>query len=153
LQQVCTESEEDLATRGTILVVDDTPDSADLLRAMLEEAGYRVLVAPTAEIGVQILRAFRIGLVITAALQPESDGADDPWAAVDRLVGAGGGAPLILAAPDEPERYADYAAHGCAACLTTPLNLDGLPALVGSLLLGNGQDQTIVHAPAPARER
>ncbi len=45
-----------METRKTILVVDDTPDIAHLLREVLELDGHRVLVAPTADIGMQILR-------------------------------------------------------------------------------------------------
>lgn len=136
-----------MATRGTILVVDDTPEIADLLRGVLESHGYRVLVAPTAEVGVQILRAFRVGLVVTDALRPEDAEPDNPWGGLDRLAAAARETPLALCAPGDTGQYAAHAAHGFAACLTKPLDLDTLLALVGSLLLARGQASPV----APGR--
>ncbi len=127
-----------MATRSTILLVDDTPDIANLLREVLELDGHRVLVAPTADIGVQILRAFRVGLVLTDALCATNAEPDDIWSGLDRLVGVAGHVPLILYAPDKPHCYADHAAHGFAACLTKPLNLDALLKLVDAVLLVEG---------------
>ncbi len=131
-----------MATRKTILVVDDTPEIAHLLREVLELDGHRVLVAPTADLGMQSLRAFRVALVLTDALYSTDAEPGDIWSGLDRLVRAAGSVPLILYAPDKPHRYAEYAAHGFAARLTKPLNLDGLLALVDSLLLAEGAAPT-----------
>ncbi len=131
-----------METRGTILVVDDTPDIADLLRAVLTQAGYRVLVAPTAALGLQVLAAFRVGLVLADALPP-ADLRGDIWGDLDRLAHAAGGSPLILYDPHGPGRYAEYAAHGFTARLPKPFDLDVLLTLVGSLLLADGR-----HPPA-----
>ena len=136
--------------RGTILVVDDTPDIADRLRGMLGSDGYRVLVAPTAAIGVQILRAFQVGLVVTDTLHAEDPDQGDPRAELDQLTAAAGDVPLILCAPDTSGLCADYAAHGFAACLTKPLDLDALRALAGSLFPGDASRPSVVGHPAPA---
>lgn len=139
-----------METRGTILLVDDTPDIADLLRTTLAEAGYRVLIAPTVEIGVQILGAFRVGLVLVNASCSTHGEPGDPWSGLDRLVRAAGAAPLILNAPDEPHRHADYLAHGFAARLTNPLDLDALLTTVGVFLLDAGHHLAVPHGLATA---
>ncbi len=141
-----------METRGTILVVDDTPDVAALLHAVLTEAGYRVLLAATVEAGLQILAAFRVGLVLADALPPDADPSGDPWADLDRLAHAAGGSPLLLYAPGGAGDYADHAAHGFVACLPKPFDLDALLATVGRLLPVGGPHQPVAHGPAPARE-
>ncbi len=140
--------------RDTILVVDDTADVADLLRAVLGGAGYRVLVAPTVTVGLQVLAAFRIALVLIDAPTPtDSDAAaDNFWTELDRLAYAARKTPLIVYAGDSPERYAAYAAHGYAAHLATPLDLDALVATVAGLLPAKRPDPTIAHSPATASQ-
>jgi len=122
--------------RDTILVVDDTADVADLLREVLGGAGYRVLVAPTVAVGLQVLAAFRIALVLIDAPTPVDHDADAGafWTELDRLARAARATPLIVYAGENPERYAAYAAHGYAAHLTTPLDHDALVATVAGLL-------------------
>jgi len=138
--------------RSTILVVDDTADVADLLRDVLGGAGYRVLVAPTLEVGLTILAAFVVRLVLIDAPTPTDDAADagDFWGELDRLAHRVRKMPLIVYAGDNPERYADYAAHGYAAHLAKPLDLDALVALVAGLLRAGQADPTIAHGTATA---
>ncbi len=140
--------------RDTILVVDDTADVADLLREVLGGAGYRVLVAPTVAVGLQVLAAFRIALVLIDAPTPTSDeaAAGDFWAELDRLAYAARKTPLIVYAGDSPERYAAYAAHGYAAHLAKPLDLDALVATVAGLLPAKRPDLAIAHGPATASQ-
>ena len=66
-----------MVTRGTILVADDDPDIADVLRWALAEEGYRALVASSVETARDILAAFRVDLVIADAFPPDSSG--DRW--------------------------------------------------------------------------
>jgi DNA-binding NtrC family response regulator len=138
--------------RSTILVVDDTADVADLLREVLSGAGYRVLVAPTLDVGLTILAAFVVRLVLIDAPTPTDADADagDFWGDLDRLAHRARQMPLIVYAGDNPERYADYAAHGYAAHLAKPLDLDALVALVAGFLLGGQAEPTIAHGPATA---
>ena len=133
--------------RYTILVVDDTADVADLLREVLGGAGYRVLVAPTVAVGLQVLAAFRIALVLIDAPPPANDDADagNFWAELDRLAFAARKTPLIVYAGDESERYAAYAAHGYAAHLTKPLDLDALVRTVAGLLPAERPQSAITH--------
>ncbi len=138
--------------RDTILVVDDTAAIADLLRDVLTGAGYRVLVARSADIGLKILAAFRIGLVLTDAPQPADagDDAEPVWAELDRLAHAARRTPLVLYAGAHPERYAAYAAHGFAACLAKPLDLDAVVTMVGTLLPDDGHRLSVAHGSATA---
>ncbi len=141
--------------RDTILVVDDTADVADRLREVLGGAGYRVLVAPTVEVGLTILAAFVVRLVLIDAPTPTDAAAHagEFWEELDRLAHAARRAPLIVYADDNPERYAAYADHGYAAHLVTPLDLDALVTTVAGLLPAAWPDPTIAHGPAPASQR
>jgi len=138
--------------RDTILVVDDTTDVADLLRDVLTGAGYRVLVARTLDVGRTILAAFVVRLVLIDAPTPTDGDADAGkfWAELDRLAYVAGKTPLIVYDGEHPERYADYAAHGYAAHLAKPLDLDALMATVAGLLPAARSDPTVAHGPAVA---
>ncbi len=137
--------------RDTILVVDDTADSADLLRDVLAGAGYRVLVARTAGSALQILAAFRVQLVLTDAPRPADDAGGARRAVLDRLAHAARPTPLILYAAAS-EWYAEHGAHGFAACLAGPLDRDAVLATVGALLPGAGHRSSVAHGPAVAGE-
>jgi CheY-like chemotaxis protein len=134
--------------RDTILVVDDTADVADLLRDVLSGAGYRVLVARSVDIGLKILAAFAVRLVLIDAPTPAD--ADDFWAELDRLAYAARKTPLVVYADADPERYAAYAAHGYAAHLAKPLDLDALVRTAVGLLPAKWPDPTIAHGTAIA---
>jgi DNA-binding NtrC family response regulator len=140
--------------RDTILVVDDTADVADLLRDVLGGAGYRVLVARTLDVGLKILAAFVVRLVLIDAPTPTDGDADAGkfWAELDRLAHAARQTPLIVYAGEDPERYADYAAHGYAAHLAKPLDLDALVTTVAGLLPAARPDPTVAQGPAAAMQ-
>ena len=140
-----------MATRGTILVVDDSPDIAVLIREVLAEEGYRALVAPTVAVALDILAAFRVGLVITDAFYPAPGATGDLWAALDPLTRAASDTPLVLCTARPAAEYADHAAHGFAALLPKPFTLDELAVLVGALLPGAGASAPVVASdPRPA---
>jgi DNA-binding NtrC family response regulator len=124
-----------MATRDTILVVEDDPDLAAALGEALGDAGVRVLTTTSVAGAMRILRAFRVQLVLTDALW--QDRATDPWASVDAIRAAAGDAPLILCSGHDAARYAECAAHGCAAFLAKPFDIDAFIGLVVSLLPGD----------------
>ena len=143
-----------MESRSTVLVMDDTADVAELLRDALGGAGYRVLVAPTPEAGLAIPAAFVVRLVLIDAPTPADDAADagDFWVELDRLAYAARQTPLIVYAGDNPERYADYAAHGYAAQLAKPLDLDALVATVAGLLRAGRAAPALDHGTAASTE-
>jgi len=64
------------AKKDSILVVDDTPDTIELLQRNLESQGYQVLTAPDANEAIRILEATAIDLVITDLKMPGASGID-----------------------------------------------------------------------------
>ena len=59
---------------GTILIVDDSPDTLGMLTAALEAAGFTVLVSLSGERALEIVHAARPDLVLMDAVMPELDG-------------------------------------------------------------------------------
>ena len=64
------------AKKTSILVVDDTPDTIELLQRNLESQGYQVLTAPDANEAIKILETTAIDLVITDLKMPGASGID-----------------------------------------------------------------------------
>ena len=64
------------AMNKQVLIIDDEPNILDVVRAALEGAGYRVLVADTAQEGLEVYeREWReIDLVLLDFLMPEMTG-------------------------------------------------------------------------------
>jgi DNA-binding response OmpR family regulator len=60
--------------RGTIVVVDDEPNIADLVDLYLARDGYRVLKAATGEAGLDAVRTHRPRLVVLDVGLPDIDG-------------------------------------------------------------------------------
>jgi DNA-binding response OmpR family regulator len=60
--------------RGTILVVDDEPNIADLIELYLQREGYRVVKAGTGEGGVRAVAEHRPRLVVLDVGLPDIDG-------------------------------------------------------------------------------
>ena len=134
-------------TRKTILVVEDEVEVAALVEDLLTTVGHRVLTAGTAEEALRIAHAFRVHLLLLDTLPPHPG--QDRWSALEPIVAAACDAPVILCSADDPQEYADYAAHGCAAFLAKPFDFDALGALVASLLpdAERGIAQGGGHAP------
>ena len=61
-------------TQNTVLVVDDEKQIVILLRAYLEEAGYRVVTAPDGRQALYVARHERPDLVILDLMMPQMDG-------------------------------------------------------------------------------
>ncbi|MDH5742996.1 MAG: response regulator, partial [Candidatus Aminicenantes bacterium] len=60
--------------REKILVVDDSPDTLEVLQRNLESKGYNVLTAAGAVEAIKILESMPVDLVITDLKMPEVDG-------------------------------------------------------------------------------
>jgi CheY-like chemotaxis protein len=59
-----------------IIVIDDEEDIRNVLKEVLERAGYKVSVASNSENGLELLRHEGADLVITDIIMPGSDGVD-----------------------------------------------------------------------------
>ena len=58
-----------------LLVVDDEPEIADLMRAMLESAGYEVITAETGAVALKMLDEMRFDAIVSDLRMPDVDGA------------------------------------------------------------------------------
>lgn len=58
----------------TVLIVDDQAENRDVLHAMLEHRGYRLLEAESGQEGLEIARKEAPDLIITDVLMPQMDG-------------------------------------------------------------------------------
>jgi two-component system NtrC family sensor kinase len=63
------------AAAARILVVDDEPDIADLIRAMLESAGYEVATAESGAVALALLGEARFDAIVSDLRMPDIDGA------------------------------------------------------------------------------
>jgi two-component system alkaline phosphatase synthesis response regulator PhoP len=61
-------------TKGTILVIDDQKELADLVRRSLEQDGFDVILAPDGTSGLKIATAHRPDLVVLDLSMPDIDG-------------------------------------------------------------------------------
>ncbi len=58
----------------SILVVEDSPSQAEMVRADLEEAGYQVTSVPNGEAAMDALGEEQFGLIISDVVMPGMDG-------------------------------------------------------------------------------
>ncbi|MDB5291004.1 MAG: OmpR, partial [Phycisphaerales bacterium] len=61
-------------TKGTILVIDDQKDLADLVRRSLEQEGFDVILAMDGASGLKIATSHRPDLVVLDLSMPDIDG-------------------------------------------------------------------------------
>lgn len=71
--EVCS-SEDEIATPLELLVVEDTPDSLEFLKELLETAGHRVTTAVTGRDAIRVCGARAFDLVLLDLILPDLDG-------------------------------------------------------------------------------
>jgi CheY-like chemotaxis protein len=112
-----------------VLVVEDEPVIRDLLRAVLEDAGYAVREAADGAAALREARAAHPALVLLDLHLPRTDG----WTfAAAYCWEPGPRAPIVVLTADV-DAEAHAAALGAAGHLLKPFDLDELLALVGRL--------------------
>jgi CheY-like chemotaxis protein len=65
-----------VATKRSILIVDDEFGLAEMLREMLRESGFEVTLAINGRLALEILAERRVNLVLTDMMMPVMDGAE-----------------------------------------------------------------------------
>ena len=70
--------------QSRLLVVDDEPEIAELMRDMLEGAGYEVATAESGAVAVALLETARFDAIVSDLHMPDMDGAT-LWREVERL--------------------------------------------------------------------
>jgi CheY-like chemotaxis protein len=112
-----------------ILVVDDEPSSADLLRFALEWNGYRVVTAPQGRAALEVLSREPVDLILSDVMMPVMDGIE---LCMELQRGALNATPFVLitAAPEW------IRPNGCkpVAVLAKPVDVDSLCALIEDTL-------------------
>ena len=117
--------------KGRVLVVDDDAGVRDVVRSMLESAGYQVVVAENGKEAMKLLETERADLILTDLVMPEQEGIETiktlrrqyPDLKVVAMSGAFGGDYLRIAA---------YL--GAHATLAKPIQMNTLLRLVEKTL-------------------
>ena len=127
-----------------ILVIDDEEDIRNVLKTVLERAGYEVDVAANANEGLDLLRANRPDLVITDIIMPGKDGVETvydirmefPNTKIIVISGGGNVAPMEYepSAIATTAYLASAAAAGADISLTKPFERDELLNAIKGLL-------------------
>lgn len=125
---------------ASILVVDDDPDVAEAIQAVLEGSGFHVVIANGAEAGLEALERREFEVVVTDLIMPKVNGlelirkvrARHSRVRVIAISGGGSLGPLSLK-PDAISTHAFIAAArnaGAEEVLTKPFDMDDLVAAI-----------------------
>lgn len=60
--------------QGTILIIDDTPDNVRILRHILKQAGFKVLIAQSGQQGLERAQSTQPDLILLDIMMPHVDG-------------------------------------------------------------------------------
>jgi two-component system, cell cycle response regulator DivK len=126
-------------SKGRILVVEDNMDNYELVRFILERAGYDVFLAVNGRDGADAARFQKPDLILMDLGLPEMDG----WAAAQKLKSddVTKSIPLFaLTAHTLPGERQRAIQAGCDGYISKPIHMEGFLKLIESVLtvkLGN----------------
>ena len=130
---------------ATILIVEDSPVQAELLRRALEGAGYKVIAAGDGAEGLAMAKASRPDAVVSDINMPVMDGYA-MCQAIRREESLKATPVILLTMLSDPEDVIHGLNAGADAYLTKPYNIPSLVARLASLL-------SYPPVPPPAAER
>ncbi len=139
-------------TQQTILVIEDEPDSREMLKLLLENLDYRVITAKNGKEGFAIAAHEHVDLILTDLGLPDMSGVT----VVRRLRQQNDHLRhipiLMLTALDSNEHYRSAIEAGCTAFLNKPIDFDKLQDLIYRSLgkLGNEHRQPADDSIQPA---
>jgi two-component system, cell cycle response regulator DivK len=116
-------------SKGRILVVEDNMDNYELVRFVLERAGYDVFLAMNGRDGVAAARLQKPDLILMDLTMPEMDG----WMAAEKLKADEITKPIPLYAlsahtlPSDRKRALDA---GCDGYISKPIHMAGFLEVV-----------------------
>src|SRR5512141_1157275 len=116
-------------SKGRILVVEDNMDNYELVRLMLERAGYDVFLAVNGRDGVSAARLQKPDLILMDLGMPEMDG----WIATEKIKSddATKSIPLYaLTAHTLPKERKRAMEAGCDGYVSKPIQMDGFLSMV-----------------------
>ena len=120
-------------SKGRILVVEDNMDNYELVRFILERAGYDVFLAMNGRDGVSAARLQKPDLILMDLSMPGMDG----WVAAETLKGDGLTKSIPLYAltahtlPSERKRALEA---GCDGYVSKPIHMDGFVEIIEAAL-------------------
>ena len=120
-------------SKGRILVVEDNMDNYELVRFILERAGYEVFLAMNGRDGVAAARLQKPDLILMDLTMPEMDG----WLAAERLKADDATKLIPLyaltahALPSERKRALEA---GCDGYVSKPIHMAGFLELIEGAL-------------------
>ena len=123
------------AAKRRVLIVDDEPSIAKILRKQMEVAGFDVSVAADGEAGLTAIRESRPELVILDVMLPKMNG-HQVCAAVKQDPGLKAIPILMLTAKAQRQDQEEAMTCGAEAYLTKPFQLEELLEKVRGLLGG-----------------
>jgi DNA-binding response OmpR family regulator len=138
-----------LAERGTVLIVDDTPDNLALLSDALDAQGYMVLVALDGQSALNRIQRRRPDLILLDAMMPGLDG----FETCRRIKAAPESADipvLFMTALTDSEHVVEGFAAGGSDYVTKPIQTDEVLARVGAHLRTARLIQAARQTPAAA---
>jgi DNA-binding response OmpR family regulator len=120
-----------MATKKTVLLVDDDPEIVTALTTVLEKRGYRVLAAADGNTGLAAAERHQPDMVVVDLMMPRQSG----LVVLEKLKGRGGaGPPLIMITAHEDSRHKAYAERlGVDDYLCKPFGVEQLLASVERL--------------------
>ena len=132
-------------SNGRILVVEDNIDNYELVRFILERAGYEVFLAMNGREGVSAARLQQPDLILMDLGMPEMDG----WLATEKLKGEEATKSIPLYAltaytlPNERKRALEA---GCDGYVSKPIHMNGFLRTIEAAL-GQSREKKTVRKP------
>jgi len=122
-------------TAKTVLVVDDDPDIAQLVRMQLESNGYRVLTASRGHKALQMVKEETVDVIVLDRILPDIEGLD----VLDELKGIPSYATIPIIMLTIVEDDGEAMARGASAYLIKPVNETLLLEQVNTVLTREGR--------------
>ena len=133
-------------SKGRVLVVEDNMDNYELVRFILERAGYDVFLAVNGRDGVAAARFQKPDLILMDLGMPEMDG----WTAAEKIKAdvTTHAIPLYaLSAHTLPGERKRAMEAGCDGYITKPIHMDGfLQMIEGAFGKGQKKKAGKIHA-------
>lgn len=119
--------------RRTVLIVDDNPDQRELVRRMVERAGYACVVAANGREARARLQSGPVDAAVTDVFMPDEDGLEF----LRHVRESRPGLPILVVSGSGPNNPIDYLAiatkFGATATLEKPFSSKQMAAALGGL--------------------
>ncbi|WP_426357184.1 ATP-binding protein [Pseudocolwellia sp. HL-MZ19] len=128
----------------TILVVDDDPNQHRLMHDLLNPLGFKVLLAPNAETGLQVLENNTVDLLLLDVRMPDMDG----WQMAEKLRDLSYVMPILMVSANARDAEASLQAKSFHnGYIAKPVNIDALLGKIAQFLHIEWQYENINSAP------